>query len=322
MKHTTDFLNDKPLLDLIDAKCKICEESNNDFVTVGYDYEYFTCANQFKIYRCRNDGLLYLASRPQIEDYNVIYPDNYYAYDFESNKGTLAKWVKKRIELNKIDMYKKLIGDDGSVLDVGCGDGRLLALFNKNGQNWDLYGIDFNANAIKLASETGITTYFGKFEEVELPQKKFDLIIMNQVLEHATDPRHIIEKVEKILKPGGYLIVETPNINSLDFHLFKNKYFGGYHFPRHFYLFTEENLKILMEACGLGVVNVSYMVSPPFWILSFHNMLLDMGWSKPIVEWFNIFNPILLGIFTLFDFLRKPFQRTSNMRVIARKHSE
>jgi len=142
--------------------------------------------------------------------------------------------------------------------------------------------------------------------------------------EHSNSPKELyclslLKKVKTLLKPGGYFVIETPCPESWDFKLFKNAYWGGYHIPRHINLFTRTAIAMILEKEGFRIIEQRPLPSPPFWILSIHNMLLDRGWNHHIVRFFNFYNPLLLAIFTLIDLLQMMLGPTSTMRVIARK---
>lgn len=301
------------------TNCIICKSNHCELLTTGYDYEYKSCSNIFRIVRCKTCRNIYLNPKPALSEFSKIYPDDYYSYDFLNKKFSLAKIGKRLIEKGYVKLYGGLIGSSGAILDVGCGDGRLLALLNKAGCNWELHGVDFNKKGNKIAEEKGLNIHYGKFEDVKFQRESFDLVIMNEVLEHLYDPSESLTTVREILKFGGYLVIETPCINSWDYRIFKNSYWGGYHIPRHINIFSRETIKSILKNAGFRVVKEESLLSPPFWILSMHNLLLDKGYSKKVVGFFNFYNPLLLMMFTLIDLIQKQFGHTSTMRIIARK---
>ena len=68
---------------------------------------------------------------------------------------------------------------------------------------------------------------------------------MFHVIEHVADPPRVAERVARWLAPGGVFAVETPNLESLDARLFRERYWGGYHFPRHWHLYPFRGLPFL-----------------------------------------------------------------------------
>ena len=139
----------------------------------------------------------------------------------------------------------------------------------------------------------------GRAEDLN-PDERFQAITLNQVIEHLQNPKAAVERLTQLLAPGGYLFLETPSTDGLDARLFCKRYWGGYHIPRHFWLFNEASLRQLLEGAGLRVVEFRYLTSPVFWIQSFHHLVLDHGWFR-LVRLISETNPLLLAPFTVLD---------------------
>ncbi len=304
----------------VETECCVCGSKKHRLLTTGQDYEYGSCCNRFRVVACRRCAHVYLNPKPKLEEFAVIYPDNYYAYDFlNDQKFALARTGKRLIEKGHIKLYRDLIGKTGKILDIGCGDGRLLSLLKGAGSAWELQGLDFNERGNRIAESKGLKVHYGKFEELPFAGGSFDLVIMNEVLEHLYNPCESLAKAKEILKPGGYLVIETPCLGSWDYRLFKNSSWGGYHLPRHLNLFSRKSIRRVLEKAGFEMVKVSSLFSPPFWILSLHHLAYDRGWNKTVVKSLNFYNPLWLAIFTFVDLIQMRFGPTSTMRVIARK---
>ena len=104
-----------------------------------------------------------------------------------------------------------------SVLDVGCADGT-LSFFLKSRKKINSEGIDTDERAVKYANEfakkTGVDCkfHFQALEEFK-PSKKYDLLVALEVIEHVIDPKEFLRKAEALVKPGGHIILSTPNKN-------------------------------------------------------------------------------------------------------------
>ena len=153
-------------------------------------------------------------------------------------------------------------------------------------------------------------------------QMKFGAVILNQVIEHVSNPRLVIRNIKDHLKTDGIIFIETPSWEGVDASLFSSRYWGGYHFPRHFVIYSKSSLCTLLRSEGLEILSTTYLASPTFWIQSCHHFLLEAGWGK-LSGFFTNKNPLLLAIFTAIDLVSiligKP---TSNMRIIAVKKGE
>lgn len=307
------------------VSCGVCASDDFSEITDGKDFEYQTTGDVFKIVECRECGNWYLNPRPAKEELSIIYPPDYYAYNYAETVHPLAVKAKDFLDRQKSKVWLKYVSTDKPVfLDVGCGDGRYLRMLHQLGvPKNQLYGVEMSDQVIDRLNKEGFNGYAGRIEDVEphLPHGLFDLIVSLQVLEHVESPLEMMKSVAKLLRPGGVLIIETPNTKSFDVRLFKQKYWGGYHFPRHWNLFDEKTLRKMAEESGLEIVEFNYLPSHSFWIYSLHHVFLDKFDSPKIAKFLNPFRNIpLLALFTGFDLIRsKAGFRTSNIQMIARK---
>lgn len=307
---------------VVQVNCDLCgEETSPVIVATGIDFEYATCSNNFSVVRCNRCGLHYLNPRPAISSLGVIYPESYEPFHFHESESPFIKYGRAFVQKKKVDVISRLAPRDAAIIDVGCGSGHLLSLIKRYGSpDWRLYGNDFSDVSLANLERLGIDALSGRFEEIDTALR-FDLIILNQTIEHLDSPSRIVEKAGKLIKPGGVLFIETPSIDGPDAQLFRRRYWGGYHFPRHWSLFDESSLRRLVSSHGFDPIKVEYLASPAFWIQSFHHAFLDRKYPKPMVEFWTIRNPLALGFFTLLDTAIGRIARTSNMRLIARRSS-
>lgn len=270
--------------------------------------------------RCAACAHLYLRPRPRSADLGVIYPPDYYA--FATGGNPLVARLRRRWEGAKVRLYRELIGDGPRrVLDVGCGNGRFLGLLRDFGSpEWQLVGIDLDAAAVAECRARGFEAHVGRVEDFEAPGAGFDAVIMLQLIEHVEDPVAICRRVHALLRPGGCFVVETPNLAGIDYRLFRRSWWGHYHFPRHWNLFSSASLRRMLEAAGFGVERRECLISTSAWTISLHNWLLDRGWPDALVRFFHYQNPLLLALFVALDWTRARLGgETSNQRVIARR---
>lgn len=143
----------------------------------------------------------------------------------------------------------------GKLLDVGCGGGRFLNRMKKRG--WQVEGTDFDEQAArKVSTRYGITTYVGDLAKCALPANSFDAITMSQTIEHLYDPLATLTECLRILKPGGWLIMTTPNVLSLGAVEF-GAFWRGWEAPRHLHLFSADSLRRLTQRAGFEVAEAS-----------------------------------------------------------------
>jgi len=290
----------------------------------GFDYEYHTVQNEFRGVLCAECRSWYLDPRPSEQQFSVIYPERYTAYEMTGAAGrpaSLAFRAKARLEALKIRGYARSVRElGGDVLDVGCGDGLLLDGFRRAGFSRErLIGVDVHPRAVELARAKGYEVIEGAFESAAVGESRYCLVVMNQLIEHVIDPLLAVKKLRNILVPGGFVFLETPNIGSPNARLARRRYWGGYHYPRHLHLFTPGTITELLSRAGLEVVKVKFIPCPVQWILTINNFLQERrhppAFLLRLTDWKN---PLLLALFTALDVLLLPLG-TANMQVIARR---
>ena len=203
-----------------------------DVAGVGEDFEYRTSRDVFAAMQCLHCGLVYLNPRPDVSEFETIYPPTYHAFDFSAEDFGIVYKIRSRLEAKRVLSWCQGLPADAKILDVGCGDGFHLSLLQQYGhENWQLEGIDIDQRAIKMAEDRGLKVYHGTVETLDLPKNHYDFAFMVQTIEHVAEPDKVLKATFDILKPNGHLVIVTDNTESFDFKIFKRGYWGGYHFP-------------------------------------------------------------------------------------------
>ena len=175
----------KENLDLVHVQCCICEVEDAVLVGVGKDFEYDTSPDTFSAMRCRSCGLIYLNPRPNVSEFEKIYPSNYHAFDFSKKEFGIVFKIRARLEAKRLLSCCKGLPANARILDVGCGDGFHLNLLRQYGKkSWSLEGIDIDKRAVDMAKKSGLTVHRGSVETIDLPENNYDLAFMIQTIEH------------------------------------------------------------------------------------------------------------------------------------------
>ncbi len=300
--------------------CCCCSSNNSIEICKGIDFEYKTCLNDFFYHECKNCGHIFLKNVPTPDELNTIYPINYENYSKDRNRS-LAYKVKSKLDLLSLKKTRKYIKKINSIIDIGCADGNTLDLFKKVYPNIkNIEGVEISKIAAKGAIEKGYKVIIGSADEVNFVKNKYDLITIQQVIEHVYKPDILIDKLSTALKKGGILIIETPTNECLDLKLFKKRYWGGYHIPRHFNIFSKRGILNIAYQHNLKLISEQYKPQPGHWIWTLHHLFMEYKFPHSVVSFFYMTNPILLGIFTIIELIQSIFtKRMSNMRLILKK---
>jgi 2-polyprenyl-3-methyl-5-hydroxy-6-metoxy-1,4-benzoquinol methylase len=150
-------------------------------------------------------------------------------------------YLARQLRRKRIEKYKR----NGRILDIGSGRGVFLDVMRKYG--WKVAGTEYNketAESINKSYNINIVT--GNPGDWGFPPGSFDVVTMNHVLEHMSDPEIAIGECSRLLEKGGLLVVAVPNITSLQSTLGKKLWFH-LDIPYHLYHFSEEGLSSLLE---------------------------------------------------------------------------
>ena len=172
---------------------EFCGLSDNRFGSPG----------EYCIAKCDNCGLFQTISVQDAERLKQLYET---FYNFGGEKGTI--YTKVREVFFSSIAYRFLMAIDGDIsfhsrrgqgrlLDVGCNEGRGLAIYQRNG--FDTEGLELNEKAAQNARKAGFTVHTQTLEEFQ-PEEPFDIVVLSKVLEHAPDPKEMLKNVYRVLK--------------------------------------------------------------------------------------------------------------------------
>lgn len=315
-------MNSNWLSDIETVGCCICRSKKSEIISTGKDFDYRTVNDSFTFHKCLDCDHHFLNPRPGPDSLDQIYPKNYGNYS-NSAKFSLSFAVKAKMEYFFIRKLFRQGNPPKAILDVGCGDGRLLSIVKKvTSGDATLEGIEISETASLESVNKGFSVKTGSIEEIKLKPDSYDYIFMIQVIEHLHHPREALRKLANSLKKGGLIVIETPDTDCFDFKIFKRRFWGGYHFPRHFNLFDNKNLNNLVTSVGMRVKKSSNKIQPVHWVWSFHHLIEERMGSNSLSLSFNIKNTFWIGIFTILDALQLfIFGKSSNQRIIALKQT-
>jgi 2-polyprenyl-3-methyl-5-hydroxy-6-metoxy-1,4-benzoquinol methylase len=161
-----------------------------------------------------------------------------------------------------------LVGHPGRVLDVGCSSGYLSERLQAQGAS--VVGLEMDERAAAYARRFCEAVHVGDVETMDLPFEpgSFDAILCGDLLEHLRDPEAFLTRVRPLLRPGGSLVLSTPNVANWSIRL--SLLFGRFRYTErgildrtHTHLFTRKTLLETLEASGYRVAKLDFTVPVP-----------------------------------------------------------
>lgn len=252
------------------TKCIVCGKSNARQLFQTYD-RMFDIKGSFTVKKCGSCGLLFLDPQPSSTILKKHYPStHYYSYKDESDSGFFYKLrsylVKHYYEPNFLSKVFSVMVQNvpalpkkrkGKILDVGCGTGDTLVLLKELG--WDVYGLEIDQNAVAVAKKRGLRNVtLGGYARISLfKDNYFDVIRLYHVIEHIPNPSECLRLLYKKLKPGGEVILGTPNFQSMTSSIF-GRYWYNLDTPRHVFIFSPKTLSMLVRKEGFSYTIIEF----------------------------------------------------------------
>jgi 2-polyprenyl-3-methyl-5-hydroxy-6-metoxy-1,4-benzoquinol methylase len=261
--------------------CAVCSTRGESLYTDLADHVE-GMAGHWRMVRCPDPscGLLWLDPMPLEEDLVLAYR-NYYTHGSRQPPRTRTldgpwAWVKQAYLASRLGYRTPAAGlkqplatllapfpthrenleqlvmhlpahESGRVVDVGCGNGLTVEVLRRLG--WRAEGVDFDPVAVEDATGRGLEVHLGTLEAQGYGTGAFDAVTGSHLLEHVSDPAAFLRECRRILKPGGTLVLVTPNARSLGHREF-GRTWRGLEPPRHLHIFTPAALEGLVERAG------------------------------------------------------------------------
>ncbi|MCX7915211.1 MAG: class I SAM-dependent methyltransferase [Verrucomicrobiae bacterium] len=242
--------------------CRICGSQRTAH---WFDSPDHVTGEVFGLRRCEDCGFGF--TWPQPRSLDRYYADFYRDYD-RASAGLL-----QRLQQRRARRWVRALGHTGRCLDIGCGDGWILAEIRRQG--WRVIGLERTVQSARFAREVqNLPIIVGPLEAMR-DDARFDLIVLHQALEHLPDPMHTLQHCCRLLRPGGRLVVAVPNLDS-----WQARWARGHWLhldvPRHLAHFTPTSLRRALERAGLvweSARYVSWEYDPVGWVDSALNKL-------------------------------------------------
>ena len=236
--------------EFVKSTCPACslDDSTKEFLKNEFNYE-----------RCKNCKTIYTNPRPSPEILKWFYK-NSKNYDFWNNvmypaseesrkRNIIIPRVKKTLEL-----CAKFKNEMNSLLEVGAGFGSFCLEIQSTKRFKQIVAIEPTPELASTCREKGIETIESSIEDIDFSNKKFDVVVNFEVIEHLFSPKEFLLQVKNILNNNGLLILSCPNGMGFDIKLLKDKSHTIDH--EHLNYFNPHSISLLLKNCGYKVLDV------------------------------------------------------------------
>ncbi len=267
------------------GKCPVCRGATQSMLHGDIRDRLFDAPGKWRLLRCGDCGAAWLDPRPTPQTIGRAY-QQYFTHAGETDAHMRRMTLQRRLFLRtaahaahprmrflvrllirsaaampaiggpiRIELRQVPWPKPGQrLLDFGCGNGEFLLFARAIG--WQVTGIDTDAEAVVTARSRGLPVQQGGVEALEKRLGSFDGITLSHVIEHVHDPIDLLRRCHDLLAPGGWLWLETPNLDSQGYVRYGEDW-RGLEPPRHLVLFTRASLVQALR--NTGFVDVEEM---------------------------------------------------------------
>jgi len=209
--------------------------------------EVFARKDAWSYLRCSNCGLVLLHPVPDEESLKSYYNDSY--------KVDLDKYLRNihRGSSPVLHDLKRYFPNRGRLLEIGCSYGGFLAEARRDG--WDVTGMELSETAAQYGRERLHLRVFSGLDEIQQLGERYEVIAMFHVIEHLRASLQLLESCRKLIRPGGLLLLKTPNIESLIARITGSSWQWIYP-PAHLYLYSPKSLASLLRKAGYHLLTL------------------------------------------------------------------
>jgi len=289
---------------VIDPSTGLLKEEVSEFVDCplcgSKKFHKFWVKDGFTYVRCQDCQFVYL--NPRLNEsatlgfYNGAWTNLYNQRKFfQSNDLNQKINYRNLMEISRISNKRKRL------LEIGCATGYFLQAA-RDEFGFDVFGVELNEETSQFAREKrGLDVRTTTLEEVGFPESFFDVVYMRDVFKHIQKPREMLQEIHRILRKGGLIVIEVPNVNGLIY-----KFVGERHVCifglAHFNFFSDKTLKYILLKTGFETIQIK-MNSLDFTLPSLINYLFGEPAFTTVSTSRNVFCKVICIIYRASNFI-------------------
>ena len=304
-------------------RCDNCSSADFIFLHPGRD-RLHELKGEFSVVKCKQCGLIAVQPKLSLEEVSVYYPTDYISFPIAAvDENSLLKKLDSKHGINRrCKVIIERAKEPGRILDVGCATGNFLNGMQHYG--WECFGVEPNEYAANYAKNRfNFQVINGYLSKDHFPSDYFEVVTLWDVVEHLPDPKKDLSLIWNILKPGGLLVITTPNADAWERKIFGENWVG-LDVPRHYHIFTPVTIQDMLNKSSFQTQEImSFTGRLGAFILSMEFFLKGKdipSWSKRLI--LSILRSLPCRIIMHpFFLLAEKVNRSSIMTVFARKVS-
>jgi SAM-dependent methyltransferase len=225
------------------VRCPLCGGPARDLFSVP---DWLERKTLFDLKRCRSCDLAFVYPIPSDEERLAWRGSESHYYGLvEAHREEFRRSANVLL-----DRLERLRRPPGMLLDVGAGRGLLLSEAARRG--WEAVGVESSPDAHREIGDERVRVVLGDFLDVDLAAGAFDVVLLQQVVEHSTAPERLVRRAREVLRPDGVLYVGTPNACGLLARA-RGREFNYWIPPEHVFHYGPRTIRYLLERNGFAI---------------------------------------------------------------------
>jgi 2-polyprenyl-3-methyl-5-hydroxy-6-metoxy-1,4-benzoquinol methylase len=225
-----------------------CETCGETFAKKYRDVRAHYSDGFFTVMRCSRCDLLYISPRLTSEYREFCYREEKHLVEWFLRSEASTRLLADQV----LNMFAQFDCQGGDLLEIGCGIGTFLSVAGQRG--FQVTGVELNKHTAQYAAKTH-RIFQGDFQKIDFRQEIFDVVVMEQTLEHMGNPLQVLQKAYGLLRKGGLIYVGVPRIDWMilasDYFLNRKGEAGELWSPEdHLYYYSSRALNKLFTTAG------------------------------------------------------------------------